>query len=686
VTNAAKIAVPLLLFAALAGGAVYVFLQSGNEPPPVVAPTPEAPKPSEPKPSTPETSTPTPAPSSPVPLRVEADAGNAAAHADAPQGVRGRVVLPDGRPAAGVPVMLVQNLATDAASLFLMNKMTKAVTPLASGRTAEDGSFALGVRQPGKPCDLRVVSDEHPERNLAQLRVREGDWYDAGEVRLEAGSIVQGRVVEEGSQLGIAGATVFLANSHQAHAMLATPGRERGIATTTDATGFFRFTNAPSQGLVNLSVEAVGYAASPVLNQPLKPKATNEFTLQVVRGEPIAGVVVDPDGKPIGGATVTATGLSTKTPQNATAVSAADGTFSFPSLRVGPYHLQTSLSGFLDAREPLVMTGDTAVKLVLGTRAFIKVRVLATNGSPVKNYRVSLTRFFPNNPAGVGKVLDFPDRTVNPSDFPSEFGGEWAVIRGLPPGEFRLQVEDAAHAKTLSPAFTVAEGGAAPEVTVELTLGGTIVGTVVDDRNQPVANATVTTDMNGGPAADLGFLDVFRSMMPEKHTKATARTDAQGRFRVSKLAFADYMVRVSHPNYCEGSALNIKVETPGQVVDAGVLQLSLGAVVEGRTTIAGTPAGQVQVTVSTPFSDQMNQKDASGKPLQAMFHSKAISDGDGFYRLLKRVPPGTYKITASRTSAENPFFTMIDMKDTEQQLVVAPGQERIEIHFNLSKR
>ena len=50
------------------------------------------------------------------------------------------------------------------------------------------------------------------------------------------------------------------------------------------------------------------------------------------------------------------------------------------------------------------------------------------------------------------------------------------------------------------------------------------------------------------------------------------------------------------------------------------------------------------------------------------------------------MPPGTYRITASRQSGENPFGAIVDIKETEQQLAVAPGQERIEINFNLSKR
>jgi hypothetical protein len=63
-----------------------------------------------------------------------------------------------------------------------------------------------------------------------------------------------------------------------------------------------------------------------------------------------------------------------------------------------------------------------------------------------------------------------------------------------------------------------------------------------------------------------------------------------------------------------------------------------------------------------------------------------LSDGNGNYVMGKRVPPGTYKITAARHSAENPFGALLDMKETEQELVVSPGQDTITINFNLSNR
>lgn len=691
-SQAAKIAVPLLLLAAVAGGAAWYLTQAnGAAPPSPVAPA----EPSRPVPSpTVEPAVPAPLPDpSPDPVRnVAPSTGNA--HADASQGVRGRVLLPNGAPAADVPVLLLESAMNDPLKLYLANRTGRISPPLATTTTAADGTFALGVRQPGKPVDLRVVSMEHVEINRPQLRVAEGDWYEI-DLTLEFGVVVQGRVVELGSMRPVAEAQVFLASSHQSYSMIAAPGRERGVPTTTDRYGVFRFANAPRSGLINLVAEAPGYANGQLLNQPLKVDVVNEFTLELEPGQPISGIVVDTDGKPLPRITLQATGLSAKTPQNATTESEVDGTFVFPSLRHGPYMLTASSPYHAEVKLPTVLTGESDVKVVMSTRGTIKLRVLAANKSPVKSYRISLNRFFPNNPQAIARVLDFADRNINPGDYPRDFGGDWAAIRGVPAGEFRLIVTENNHAKTMSPPFQVAEGAAPVEVVVDLTLGGTITGVVLDDRNQPIADALVTTDMNSGLAADLGLLDVFRTMMPERHTKASARTNAQGRFRISRLAFAEYMVRAAHPSYCEGSATSLVVENEGQEVDAGVIQLASGAVVEGLATIGGEPAGQVKITLSTPldqFAGAQPGQPAGGQqqpPPRVLFNATAISDGEGRFRLLKRVPPGNYRVTASRPSsggAESPFGTLIDMRETAQELRIAPGQQTVQINFNLPRR
>jgi uncharacterized GH25 family protein len=694
VSNATKIAVPLLLLAAVAAFAIFKWSQSTIDlPVPVPAPIPTAEQPKEQPKQDPVTAPVTvTVPTKQDPVRVEVKPLDTNSHTDAPQGVKGRVLQTNGAPAGKVPVYLMENSMNDPIKIFLQNKSGLRTPPTSSGLTADDGTFALGVLQPGKSYDLRVVSDDNPEINHQQIKVREDDWVDTGDLTLEVGLVVSGRVLEEATKAGVPNATVFLANSNEAHAMIATPGRERGIVALTDASGNFRFGNAPRQGLINLEVEAVGFASSQLQNQQLTPDGVNEYTLEVVRGQPIAGVVVDRDGKPLNGITLTASGLSAKTPQVATTASMADGTFVFESLREGPYQLVSNSTQYMETKTPPVMTGDMEVKVVLTPRAYAKLRVFGANKQPVKAYSLSLKRYFPNNALGIGNVPEFPDRRINPSDYPAEFGGEWAVVRGLPPGEFVFQIQDSQHAKSLSAPFKVTEGDAAAEVEAILTLGATITGTVIDDNGRPVAGATITTDMNGGFAADTGFFEIFRQFIPEKHSKASTKSDSQGRFRIAKLAFADYMVRIAHPDFCEGSALDLKLETEGQVVDVGTIQLSRGAIIEGVTTIGGFAAGQVKVSVQAPQTEvaPRAQPAPAGQAAPAprmMFSASVVSDNDGRFRLLKRVPPGVYDVTASRASGNNnPFEVLIDMKESKQQLVVSPGQDRIQLSFNLSKR
>ena len=298
-----------------------------------------------------------------------------------------------------------------------------------------------------------------------------------------------------------------------------------------------------------------------------------------------------------------------------------DGAFLFPNLHEGPYRLTTTASHYAEHELPLALTGED-VKIVLATQGAVKLRVLSADGRPVKAYHLSLKRSFPNNPLAIGNVIGHPDRNINPGDYPRQYGGDWALIDGLPAGDFRFQITERRHAKTLSPEFTVQIGTDPIEVTATLTLGATITGTVIDDRGQPVAGASVTTDMNGGVAANSGLFDVFRSMIPEKHTTKKTTTDGQGRFKIEQLAFADYMIRVAHADYCEGVAINISLQEEGQVVDAGVIQLMKGAIVEGATTVDGQPMGQIKISVAMPL--QTAGADAIG----ALFIFLDLLEGD----------------------------------------------------------
>ncbi len=693
-SNAAKILVPLLVVAALAGGA-YFALQSSA---PDVAPTPSTPntptatatEPKQDQPQVPQA--PVRAQSAPQdPQRTAATNGPDSSNPDAPQGVRGRVLLPSGAPAAGVQVWLLESASSNPVAVFLANQAGKVTPPLASVVTGEDGRFQLGLKKPGQAADLRLVSGEYPEVNRPGIKVAEGDWFDAGDVRLDIGIPLTGRVVDSGTKAPIANATVYVASTNQSHQMIATPGRERGIPLLTDAQGQFRCSNAPRLGNVNLIAEAPGYAHTQLLNKSLKAEGGNDFPIELEVGEPIRGVVVDPNGKPIPGAQIRAIGLSAKTPQQERVIAGADGVFEFPTLRRGPYELIATATTHSEKKRTNVMTGETDVMLVMTSRGMVRLKVLAAgSGAPVKAYSLGLKRYFENAPQSIANVPEFNDRRINPGDYE----GEWAIVRGLPPGSFRFQVADPQHAKTLSEPFTIVEGGPVVEVEVRLSVGGTIAGTVINDRGEPVAGANVASDFNAGLAADTELFGIFGAMMPEKHTKQTTTTDAQGRFVLRRLAFADYMVRVAHPQYCEGKAINLKIAEEGQTVDAGVIQLALGTVVEGITTVGGVPTGQIKVSLSMPMTPELMKaaQQPNSDPQQqaaaarALFNANVLSDGEGRFRLQKRVPPGTYKVTAARHSTDSPFNALIDIRETERMVTIAPGQESISIDFNLTPR
>lgn len=667
--NAAKL-LPLLLLAALGAG-IYLALDHRGEsaPPPTTGPTDTVPQTPEvtqrpPEQQTGETSQPE------LPIQDRTVIQVTGPGADADQGVSGRVLLPNGQPAPDVPVYLLQSTTSNPLELYLAHRTGQKILPVAQAATAADGTFALGVLKPGESFDLRVVSDDHPELQHRSIKIRPEEWYDTGDLRLEFGVVVQGRVLDEAAGFPIAGAQVFLNNPSQTYQMLATPGRERGVTTASDAGGYFRFTNAPRGLPVTVGAEAPGYAYAELANQPVRNDGVNEFELRLARGMPIRGIVVDVNGKPVVGANVQAAGQSAKTPQNATTRSNVDGIFELPTLREGPYQLTVTANGYEEAIRKGVMTGESDVKIVLEQRGRVELKVLSARGTPVKNYTVSLKRYFPNNPMGIGKVPEFRDVRINPGDYQ----GDYASIHNVPTGEFVFQIVEANHAKTLSPPFKMGSDPTPPRVEVTLTTGASITGVVVDDVGQPVRGANVVTDMNGGFAADSDFFNIFRQFLPDKHTVETTTTDANGRFTLRKLAFADYMLRVTHGDFCEAAAQDIKLEHEGEQKDVGQIRLLRGAVVEGTCTRAGNPAAQIKVTIGPPDGAQPDL-DAQGRP-RMFFSATAITDAEGRYRFPRRVPPGTYKIHAAVGAGnDNIFNALIQMKQTERPLVIGAGQQ-----------
>src|SRR5262249_61337092 len=110
--------------------------------------------------------------------------------------------------------------------------------------------------------------------------------------------------------------------------------------------------------------------------------------------------------------------------------------------------------------------------------------------------------------------------------------------------------------------------------------------------------------------------------------------------------------------------------------------LSRGAVVEGICTVAGQAAGQVKVTIGPPDGAKP-ETDAEGRQ-KLFFSASAITDNEGHYRLLKRVPPGNYKIHAAKQAGNNELFgQLLQMRQTQRQLIIETGFDRSVQNFDL---
>jgi Carboxypeptidase regulatory-like domain len=182
--------------------------------------------------------------------------------------------------------------------------------------------------------------------------------------------------------------------------------------------------------------------------------------------------------------------------------------------------------------------------------------------------------------------------------------------------------------------------GGSVEHSVELPPEAVIAGRVVDESGAPVPRATVRVQ----PPADV----------PVKLTARTARTDAQGAFRLDALAAGDWTLAPAADGFVVAQAVVRSVKT-GEHVEDLALKLARGGSIAGRV-IAADPrsavGAQVRAEPAAALPAEVVQGVAatlggSRKPAgpddvkKVVF--KAVADDRGEYAL-RGLPAGTYHV------------------------------------------
>lgn len=372
-----------------------------------------------------------------------------------------------------------------------------------------------------RPAPSPALPAARPARRQAPITLTPavaGPDPDAGN------GVLAGRVVDWGTGRGVDGAELVFSQGGD------------GITVRAGGDGAFAFA-APEPGRYRLAVaSADGYLPyAPAWNRsPIEVVARPGVRIEgiVVYLSPAVdytGVVLDPSGKPVAGATVHLLGADT----GERALSPMPDTFH--SDAHGEFHFHAPDYAVLEA----VHADYAAGRAVLDGDAQITHRLEIHLGSGADSSFArdepprGKARIIGRVTAGAKPVAAFTavamkrdgvaERVVASGSF---FDGEGRFeLDGLVPGDYIVRAMAYGYARSEArPAQAVEDPGSADEVEIVLPRGGTLVGTVVDAKTQkPLGKARVTVEGGFGEGA---------SALP---TSSSAVTDDDGSFELSGL-------------------------------------------------------------------------------------------------------------------------------------------------------
>lgn len=287
-----------------------------------------------------------------------------------------------------------------------------------------------------------------------------------------------------------------------------------------------------------------------------------------------------------------------------------------------------------------VLLGLAALPAQAKPTAPVTLRVVTPDGTPTA-CTVNLARYQSDEQplSPVPSSSGFQPRQLAAPDFRNGI----ATLPDLPRGNFVFVVTAAKHAQAISRPFLVGEKPV--EVVVELRVGATVAGRVVDEDGNAIAGAMVTTDEASERAAAAAAATPGHQRVP-RVTRTSTITDAQGRFELPHLAAGAYTIRAGHTDWCPHQLDAVPIDVEART-DLGNLQLRRGARVTGQLVGAGNAQYELEL------------RDAAGSPGRGStaraLRGTTWTLRDGTFRFAQRVPPGRYRILGKRNHPDTAF-------------------------------
>ncbi len=370
---------------------------------------------------------------------------------------------------------------------------------------------------------------------------------------------LRGAVVDE-SKTPLAGVRVTLFQE----------GKRSGVATTKADGSFTLRVDASLE--VRVELTKTGFAnLSEIVEAPSEQV---EFTMTSGAGSSaeLGGLVVDADGAPVRGATV-----SCPTGNQELAMTNAEGRFKLPASAEG---CRATASNGDQTSAPTKLKSGDANELVLQGPGQISGIVRQEDGSALARYRIgveSFTALDGTRSSRFGKNTDVDDSN-----------GAF-TLEGLKAGTYVLVVTATDKPPTKSRSIELTAGEHVRGVTIQLSKGQSISGVVTSrETGAPIAGASIRFDAASSSGASF----------------AAVTTDSSGKFTLEGAPTESFSIRVTHPEHKDrivtvdrsaGTDLKIDLGNKGDGTDTemtgiGATLMQGSRNVEVATVLPGGPA------------------------------------------------------------------------------------------------
>ncbi len=486
--------------------------------------------------------------------------------------VTGKVVWPDGRPAADARIEVALDPASGREDGFFRSSSSKS-----SCVAGPDGSFAIGDLGE-KPIVLQVRADPNGIARVAGVRPGTTDLL----VELQPARQIRGRAVDDAGQ-----PIPFFRVTARLHDGTPDWTRDAGGITAPGQNGSFAI-DGLHDGPWDVGAEATGCVKSATL-RVLLPSDSEGIELVLPRAVSVSGIVVDPSGTPVNDAKVTSRSrtdlrIAMSGRDHSDATTDAEGRFTLRELEPGSRTVSASAQGFAESEpesvdlSPGATTGELRLRLRLGGR--IAGVVVDESGKAIPGPRITAfcfaARINKNATADADGRFEIPDLapgTYRVQALPTE-----REIFGKSPESMEDQMVLASKRST----DAVVTEGATTEVVLGAKKAGAIHvhGRIVSDRAAPKCRISFSAANLGqaqtvsSEGSGLYELDVDK---PGSYYVAVSTVDSGVRFGGSRLS-----ERLDVP---DGSSFEHDFVLPSGRISGRVLEAD------------GSPAAKMRVTL-----------------------------------------------------------------------------------------